>query len=142
MIRPKNLKKAGLKTLETYVKTELGLDGAGKGRLELIAMIENEEQKGAGNLAPKTEPLEQPEQPEPLEHPATQEEPEQPEPPEVKYSHESARRCTGVSRSYPAFMNRKCGALMEPNGTRNGGQYKRWKCPSCNATAVTEGKPV
>ena len=48
-----------------------------------------------------------------------------------KYSHPSAKRCDNC-----AFTH------MRADGTKDGGKIKRWKCPKCEATAKTIGKPI
>jgi len=58
------------------------------------------------------------------------------------FSHPSALRCTGPDRSRPAFQQMTCNTPMKPDGTRKAGSRKRWKCPTCGATRVTEGEQI
>ena len=91
--------------------------------------------------AKKDEPKEAP-----AEQVAAKVEPKPPkpktEPKKTIFSHPSALRCTGPDRSRPAFQQMTCNTPMKPDGTRKAGSRKRWKCPTCGATRVTEGEQI
>ena len=72
------------------------------------------------------------------------EEPEaqQSEPAKPVYQHVNRIRCNATSKSYPAFLGRKCGTIMRATGTNSGGKVKSWKCPTCGHTRATHGKEI
>ena len=62
--------------------------------------------------------------------------------PQPAFSHPSKKRCETISKNYPAFLNRQCGALMRTSGTKENGRIKYWICPKCGATIKTVGKKI
>jgi len=75
--------------------------------------------------------------------PKKTEEPKQDKAPEKPvYSHESKIRCPAKLKCYPAFLDKRCAAVMKCDQTLNGGKTKRWKCPKCGKFHRTEGKLI
>lgn len=68
--------------------------------------------------------------------------PEIAEEPKPTYNHDTKKRCEARDRKRPAFLGTKCGALMKPILTRDGGRLKTWQCPTCGVKVVTTGTEI